>query len=56
MTKQRELSQEATRLLRTSGFTWAGRPKQSIDPAQAAFERKQKPVAMSGDPGRHHKK
>jgi hypothetical protein len=49
MTREQHLTQEATKLLRTSGFTWAGRPKSSVKPEQAVFERKQIPVPTNGD-------
>lgn len=35
----KNLHEEATRLLRSRGYTWSGRPKGSINKDQARFER-----------------
>lgn len=40
MSKQAALTRQATAILRKHGFTWAGRPKRYISPAQCQFERR----------------
>ncbi|MBI4134054.1 MAG: hypothetical protein HY475_01370 [Candidatus Terrybacteria bacterium] len=51
----RTLEQEATRLLRSRGYTWSGRPRDQVDPDQAAFEQRAVRTPTGGLPGRRRK-
>lgn len=44
----RELSDEATRLLKQAGFTWTGTKKKSEDYLQGAFERRMVKTGFRG--------
>jgi hypothetical protein len=49
MTEQeKNLDAEATRLLRSSGFTWAGRDRRKVVVEQCAMEKRMISTPMSG--------
>jgi len=52
-TTRRQLQQAATQLLRQRGYTWSGRSRQEVEPAQRAFERKLILAGHCGKSTRH---
>ena len=47
MSESKRLEMEATRMLRSNGFTWAGRPKSDVD-VEHENEKRRHPVILCG--------
>lgn len=46
--QEKKLADDATQLLRASGFTWAGRDRSKVVVEQCAMEKRMRPTPMSG--------
>ena len=47
---QKDLTDEATKLLRTNGYTWSGRERREIDSRQCAFQKRMISTPCGGKP------